>query len=54
MFILNQAVTYRNMSGIITFINDKYVIMETPAVEGRAAPRLVIYTQNYSEVQTEK
>jgi hypothetical protein len=54
MFSINQAVIYKGMSGIITFIDSNYMIMEPPAVEGRNAPRLIIHPQNYSEVQTEK
>jgi hypothetical protein len=42
------------MSGIITFVDANYVIMEIPAVEGRDSPKLIIYAQNYSKVQTEK
>jgi hypothetical protein len=54
MFEVNQSVIYRGMSGIITFVDNNYVIMETPAVEGRNSPRLVIYPYNYSKVQTDK
>ena len=54
MFEVNQSVIYRGMSGIITFVDANYVIMEIPAVEGRDSPKLIIYAQNYSKVQTEK
>jgi hypothetical protein len=54
MFEVNQSVIYRGMSGIITFVDANYVIMETPAAEGRNSPRLIIYNQDYSKVQTEK
>ena len=54
MFEVNQSVIYRGMSGIITFVDNNYVIMETPPIEGRNSPRLIIYPYNYSKVQTEK
>jgi hypothetical protein len=54
MFEVNQSIIYKGMSGIITFVGTNYVIMETPAVEGRNAPRLIIYDSYYSNVQTEK
>jgi hypothetical protein len=54
MFEVNQSVIYRGMSGIITFVGPNYVIMETPPVEGRNSPRLIIYDSYYSKVQTEK
>jgi predicted solute-binding protein len=42
MFVLNQSVVYRGMEGYIVYIDDNYVIMETPAAEGRNSPRLII------------
>ena len=54
MFVLNQSVVYREMEGYITYIDDDYVIMETPPVEGRNSPRLIISRKDYSKVQTEK
>lgn len=54
MFVLNQSVVYREMEGYITYIDDNYVIMETPSVEGGNSPRLIILRKDYSKVQTEK
>jgi hypothetical protein len=54
MFVLNQSVVYREMEGYITYIDDNYVIMETPAAEGGNSPRLIILSKDYSKVQTEK
>jgi hypothetical protein len=42
------------MEGYITYIDDDYVVMETPAAEGRTSPRLIILEKDYSKVQTEK
>ena len=54
MFVLNQSVVYREMEGYIVYIDDNYVIMETPAAEGGNSPRLIILRTDYSKVQTEK
>ena len=52
--MLNQSVIYREMEGYITYIDDDYVIMETPAAEGGNSPRLIILSKDYTKVQTEK
>ena len=54
MFVLNKSVVYREMEGYITYIDENYVIMETPAAEGRNSPRLIILRKDYSKIQTEK
>ena len=42
------------MSGIDTFIGTNYIIMDIPPAEKRNPPRLIIYSKDYSKVQTEK
>jgi hypothetical protein len=54
MFVLNQSVVYREMEGYIVYIDENYVIMETPAAEGGNSPRLIILRKDYSKIQTEK
>jgi hypothetical protein len=54
VFVINQSIVYREMEGYVTYIGDNYVIMETPAAEGRNSPRIIIFIEDYLKVQTEK
>lgn len=54
MFVENEDVIYRGMSGRISCITDMYVVMELPAAEGRNSARVLIFHSEYSKVQKEK
>lgn len=54
MFVENEYVIYRNMSGRIVFIDNQYVVMELPPIEGRNPSRLLIFNSDFSKVQREK
>lgn len=50
MFVENEPVSYRGSSGIIAFIDTKYVVIEITPVEGRNAPRIVVYRSDYENI----
>jgi hypothetical protein len=54
LFVENEEVIYRNMTGKIVFVDSQYVVMEVSPVEGRNPPRLLIFNCDYSKVQREK
>lgn len=50
MFAENDRVIYRGMCGIISFVGNSYVVVNLPPAKDRNSARLVIYSENYSEI----
>jgi len=36
--------------GIIDFIDHNYIILKTPAAQGRSSPRIVVFPSDYNKV----
>jgi RNase P/RNase MRP subunit p29 len=54
MFVENEIVNYRGMTGTVVFITSNYMVIETSPAPGRNPPRLLIFHSDYSKVQREK
>lgn len=50
-FSLRDYVSYRGMRGIVTFVDEPYIVITMPAVKGRDYPMLLVHTHRYDEVQ---
>lgn len=51
IFSLNTEVFYRQMYGKIDFICESYLIVELTAVSGRKPSRLIVYPENYKNIE---
>lgn len=54
MFIENSEVSYKGMNGVVSFICSSYIIIELAAAKGRNSPRLVVYPDQYINVEVFK
>jgi hypothetical protein len=54
MFVENETVQYKGMTGTIVFITASYVVMELLPAPDRNPARLLIFQHQYSMVQREK
>lgn len=50
MFAEKQPVMFKNMTGLITFICNNYVVMEISPAKGRSPAKLLIYCQNFKDI----
>lgn len=50
MLIKDQLVLYKDMQGIISFIGNNYVVIETNLVFDRKPARLVVYSSDYEKI----
>lgn len=54
MFFEGLEVTYRKMNGIIDFVCDQYVVVRVSSKEGRTPARLLVFTENYDQIELMK
>lgn len=51
IFSLNSEVIYNQMLGKIVFICENYLVVEFSAVDNRKAPKLLVFRENFKNIQ---
>lgn len=51
IFSENTEVTYREMSGVIDFVCNSYVVLKLPSKPDRNPARLIVFRENYKDIQ---
>lgn len=51
VFSENLDVIYRGMYGTIDFVCDQYVVVKVVSEKSRSAPRLLVYRENYKDIE---
>ena len=54
IFAEGTAVIYKEMSGVIDFVCDRYVVIQLPAQVGRNSPRLLVFREYYKQISISK
>jgi hypothetical protein len=54
MLSKNTKVIYKEMSGIIDFVCENYIVIQLPAAPDRKSPRLIVLCQDYKNVEIVK
>lgn len=49
-FNLRDEVIYKHHKGIVSFIDEKYIVIKGRAVKGRDYPLLVVFPESYKDV----
>ena len=50
-FSLRDHIEYRGMDGMVSFVDDKYIVMTARTHPGRDYPRLLIFPERFHEVR---
>jgi len=50
-FAQGTEVIYNNMQGVIGFVGDTYVVFQIKTKEGSKSPGLLVYRENYKNIQ---
>jgi hypothetical protein len=51
IFAQGTEVIYNNMQGVIGFVGDTYVVFQIKTKEGSKSPGLLVYRENYKNIQ---
>jgi hypothetical protein len=51
IFSEKTEVIYREMSGVIDFVCDSYVVMQVNSVQSSTSARLLIYRENFKDIE---
>jgi hypothetical protein len=51
IFSKNVEVIYHGMYGIIDYVSDDYLVIEIIKSQGECAPRLLVYKENYKDIE---
>ena len=51
IFSQNTQVIYKEMQGVIDFVCDKYVVIQLQTKPQYTAPRVLVYRENYKQVE---
>lgn len=54
IFSEKTEVIYRGMFGVIDFVCDEYVVVRLPKRPNRNAPRLLVFRENYKQLEITK
>jgi hypothetical protein len=50
-FAQGTEVIYNGMQGVIGFIGDSYIVFQITTKEGAKSPGLLVYRENYKNIQ---
>ena len=50
-FSLRDRIEYRGMEGMVSFVDDRYIVMEACTDPGRDYPRILIFPERFHEVR---
>jgi hypothetical protein len=54
IFAKGTKVFYKETYGVISFVGQQYVVIETSPAPNRNPPRIIVYPQFYKDIEIEK
>jgi hypothetical protein len=54
IFAEKTRVIYKGMYGVIDFVSDTYVVVQLSSPSDRTPPRLLVFREDFKELQIEK